>query len=187
MKEADQPMPVVVDAIVSKGLQTSCVSCGPTHSVAIAAGGIYTWGAGPESNLGRSLKKRKYLGTPWSTHSPTPMLVEMPRGLQRLPMWLVAAGASHTVAVSCDGRLFGWGNTDGGRRRVGSLGSVHGGSSTTQPEEDNDEEDNDEEEEVTFEVTFETFETIETIETFEVTFEETFETFEASDDMQPHQ
>ena len=109
LKEADQPMPVILDGIVGKGLQTSCVSCGPTHSVAIAAGRLYSWGAGPESNLGRSLSDRSHLSTPWSTHSPIPKLVELPRGLSRIPMFLVSAGASHTVAVSRDGRMFGWG------------------------------------------------------------------------------
>ena len=118
LKEADQPMPVILDGIVGKGLQSSCVSCGPTHSVAIAAGRLYTWGAGPESNLGRSLAGRKHLGTPWSSHDPTPQLVEMPYGLQRVPMRWVAAGASHSVAISGDGRLFSWGNTDGGRRKI---------------------------------------------------------------------
>lgn len=62
LKEADQPMPTILDGIVGKGFQSSCVSCGPTHSVCIAAGKIFTWGAGPESNLGRSLKDRHHLG-----------------------------------------------------------------------------------------------------------------------------
>ncbi len=132
LKEADQPMPVILDGIVGKGLQSSSVSCGPTHSVAIASGRIYTWGAGPESNLGRSLKDRKQLGTPWSSHDPTPEQIEMPRGLLRVPMRLVAAGASHSVAISFDGRLFSWGNTDGGRRKIPEVNS--------QEEPENDDE-----------------------------------------------
>ncbi len=116
LKEADQAMPTILDSIVGKGLQTSCVACGPTHSVCISSGRMYSFGAGPDINLGRSLKSRRHLGAPWSTHSPTPKLVDMPPGLRRVTMSLVAAGASHTVAISADGRLFSWGGTDGGRR-----------------------------------------------------------------------
>ena len=64
----------------------------------------------------------------------------MPRGLQRLPMRLVAAGASHSVAVSMDGRLFSWGNTDGGRRRVVEPIQEEGDVPEEEEEEEEEEE-----------------------------------------------
>jgi alpha-tubulin suppressor-like RCC1 family protein len=73
------------------------VSLGLEHTLArCARGQVYAWGAGWFARLG--------LGLPTENES-EPKLV---RGLPAAAAW-VAAGAYHSLAVTVDGDLWGWG------------------------------------------------------------------------------
>ena len=81
------------------------VSAGWGHTAALdMQGNVYTWGDNTHGELGRS--------TPGSTQDIRPGKADTPAGII---FTQASAGGSHSVAVSADGSLYTWGNSDNGR------------------------------------------------------------------------
>jgi len=82
------------------------IAAGSAHSLALTADGqLYTWGNNAESQLGDG-------GT--MQHS-RPVAVALPRKSTATGWAQVAAGASHTLALTTDGQLYGWGCNKAGQ------------------------------------------------------------------------
>ena len=99
----DQPRPKLVDALVGK--RCVSVSCGSKHTLALtqAGGHVYAWGYGGGGRLGCGDSRGQF----------RPKLVE---ALRELPCMLVAAGDSHSMALTTDkGHLYTWGLGDYGK------------------------------------------------------------------------
>ena len=87
------------------GINFTSVSAGWGHTAALdSQGNIYTWGDNTHGELGRS--------TVGSTQGNYPGKVDTPTGIT---FTQASAGGSHSVAVSDDGSLYTWGNSDNGR------------------------------------------------------------------------
>ena len=87
------------------GITFTSVSAGWGHTAALdSQGNIYTWGDNTHGELGRS--------TVGSTQGNYPGKVDTPTGIT---FTQASAGGSHSVAVSDDGSLYTWGNSDNGR------------------------------------------------------------------------
>ena len=87
------------------GINFTSVSAGWGHTAALdSQGNIYTWGDNTHGELGRS--------TVGSTQGNYPGKVDTPTGIT---FTQASAGGSHSVAVSDDGNLYTWGNSDNGR------------------------------------------------------------------------
>eukprot|EP00298_Acanthocystis_sp_HF-20_P012413 c19874_g1_i1.p1 GENE.c19874_g1_i1~~c19874_g1_i1.p1 ORF type:complete len:923 (+),score=410.30 c19874_g1_i1:48-2816(+) len=78
------------------------IECGHRHTVALSSeGSVFTWGHGGSGQLGHGD----------TSFQSAPRLVE---ALKKVPIALIAAGGSHTCALSKEGRLYTWGeNSDG--------------------------------------------------------------------------
>jgi len=78
------------------------VACGAHHTLALTApGALYAWGQGAAGCLGTGdLEDRR---------SPTPV-----GGLWGVLCTSIAAGATHSLAVSCSGAAYAWGRASGG-------------------------------------------------------------------------
>ena len=83
------------------------IACGKGHNVAIelGTGRVFTWGS--SAGCGHSSRR---------AHVPTPRLLE---ALQRVVIARVAAGDSHSLALTGGGRLFSWGLGSEGQLGVG--------------------------------------------------------------------
>jgi len=101
--EQRQLLPKKVEALAGK--RVLAVAAGWSHSLAITAdGAVWSWGAGGNGRLGHGDQQEQLL----------PKKVEALAG-QRVVA--VAAGWSHSLAITADGALWSWGF--GGRGRLG--------------------------------------------------------------------
>ncbi|XP_078267557.1 putative E3 ubiquitin-protein ligase HERC4 [Rhinoraja longicauda] len=74
------------------------VACGSNHSLALCKDGqVFVWGKNAHGQLGVG-------NAVGCTHSPQPV-----EALAGIPLAQIAAGRSHTIAVSLSGTVFGWG------------------------------------------------------------------------------
>jgi len=90
-----EALPQKVEALV--GRKVSAVATGPHSCCAVTASGeLYTWGTGDTGRLGHGD----------DVNQPVPKLVE---ALQDACVVAVSAGLDHTLAVTRDGGVFGWG------------------------------------------------------------------------------
>ncbi|CAM8881824.1 unnamed protein product [Rhodiola kirilowii] len=88
-----------------QGMQIKQIACGDSHCLALSMDGdVWSWGRNQNGQLG--------LGT--SEDSLVPQKIQ---AFQGVSVKMVAAGAEHTVAVTEDGELYGW-----GWGRYGNLG-----------------------------------------------------------------
>ncbi|KAG8181594.1 hypothetical protein JTE90_013556 [Oedothorax gibbosus] len=79
------------------------ISCGSHHSALVtASGNLYTWGRNSEGQIGNGTRKEQKI----------PSLVTSPKDKK---ITHVACGADFTVALDTNGKLFGWGQNDGGQ------------------------------------------------------------------------
>ncbi len=93
---------LAVKVQLPKNVNVAQVAAGSAHVVALTDGGaLYAWGRGGSGELGTGSTKG----------SAVPKKVGLPGGMK---VKLVAVGESHSVAVTTDHHLLGWGaNTDG--------------------------------------------------------------------------
>jgi len=101
--------PVAVDmSRVLLGKIVTSISGGLFHTVALASDGrVYAWGDNTYGQLGD--------GT--TTSSTTPVAVQMIGALSRQTVIAIAGAESHTVALTSEGKVYGW-----GRNNEGELG-----------------------------------------------------------------
>ncbi|GAA4352648.1 hypothetical protein GCM10023185_12550 [Hymenobacter saemangeumensis] len=91
-----QPTPVGTPA----NLRWAQVAAGTAHTLALTADGqLYAWGSNAKGQLGD--------GT--FAHHHTPIKVALPAEAAATQWAQVAAGTSHTLALTTDGRLYAWG------------------------------------------------------------------------------
>lgn len=97
------PLPVPLDVSVSK------IAAGRAHSVAISSdtSQVYCWGASQYGQCGHVLRR--------SGIAP-PILVD---GLDELAIIDIAAGSTHTLALTSGGRVFAWGSGSEGQLGIG--------------------------------------------------------------------
>ena len=94
----DDERDVELPRLVSAAPRLKQIACGELHCVGLATdGGVFTWGCGLMGALGHG-----ELGT---CHVPTPVVALRKAG----PMIEVAAGRSHSLALSASGDVYSWG------------------------------------------------------------------------------
>jgi alpha-tubulin suppressor-like RCC1 family protein len=102
-------LPQIVEPLRSKNIV--CLAAGSFHSAGITSDGeIYTWGANDEGQCARK--------GPEAEQVVTPTRVEV---LENFKIDVAACGANHTIAVSEDGGVFGFGEADFGQLGVGDV------------------------------------------------------------------
>ena len=95
------PTPVAVRGLFGKGM--TAIAGGRDHTVALTSEGkVFAWGNGTYGQLGdgTTTLERK-----------TPVAVDMTGALAGKTVTAIAAGNSHTVALTSDGKVFAWGIT----------------------------------------------------------------------------
>ncbi|XP_061346881.1 ultraviolet-B receptor UVR8-like [Gastrolobium bilobum] len=99
----DLLIPHLITAL--QGLRIKQIACGDSHCLAVTMENeVLSWGRNQNGQLG--------LGT--TEDSPVPQKIQT---FQGVPIKMVAAGAEHSVAITEDGDLYGW-----GWGRYGNLG-----------------------------------------------------------------
>jgi alpha-tubulin suppressor-like RCC1 family protein len=99
------PVPVTTSGVLA-GQSISSVAAGSNHSVALSSTGeIYTWG---RNNRGQ-------LGDGTTTNRSVPVQLTRSEAIAGVSFSAISAGEAHTLALSDDGRVFGWGRNDDGR------------------------------------------------------------------------
>ncbi|XP_031237886.1 probable E3 ubiquitin-protein ligase HERC6 [Mastomys coucha] len=95
-------MPKKINALA--GIKIIQVSCGHYHSLALAEDGhVFSWGSNSQGQLG--------LGKDFGSQA-TPQKV---KSLEGIPLAQVAAGGTHSFALSLMGTSFGWGSNRSGQ------------------------------------------------------------------------
>jgi len=119
---ANQLSPARVAPHAFLGRRVCCISAGGQHSAAVAAGGaVFTWGLNDNSQLGPGEPRS---GAPW-LNAYHPRRVS---DLSSLHVRTVAAGASHTLALTHEGEVWAWGLAADGRLGLAGGGTQHGAS-----------------------------------------------------------
>lgn len=79
------------------------LSCGSHHSVVVTASGeVYSWGRNSEGQIGNGTRKEQK----------TPSVV---LHLKEREISYVACGADFTIVIDSNGKMYGWGQNDGGQ------------------------------------------------------------------------
>lgn len=108
--QSSVPVAVSTDGVLG-GKTATAIAAGITHSLAVADGKVYSWGANDFGQLGDgSIIQRN---TPVAVSSTV---------LNGLTVTQVAAGYQCSFALSSDGHLFAWGNNIYGEIGVGATG-----------------------------------------------------------------
>ncbi|MCN9240191.1 Ig-like domain repeat protein [Streptomyces sp. RY43-2] len=91
-----------VEVHLPAGTRATAISVGFDHSLALTSDGrVLAWG----------LNDRGQVGDGTTTNTNTPVEVHLPAGVQ---VTAIAGGGYHSLALTSDGRIFGWGlNTEG--------------------------------------------------------------------------
>jgi alpha-tubulin suppressor-like RCC1 family protein len=91
------------------------ISCGSLHSVALKReGGVYSWGCGEGGQLGQPEGFLISTEEPGSLVKPT--LIE---SLNHMKIKKVSSGEAHSLALTNDGKVYGWGFTSNGQLGLG--------------------------------------------------------------------
>uniref|UniRef100_A0A8C6HDX1 Uncharacterized protein n=1 Tax=Mus spicilegus TaxID=10103 RepID=A0A8C6HDX1_MUSSI len=81
------------------GIKIIQVSCGHYHSLALSEGGhVFSWGRNSEGQLGLGKNSRSQA------------IPQKVKSLEGIPLAQVAAGGTHSFALSLTGTSFGWGS-----------------------------------------------------------------------------
>lgn len=92
------------------GATATAVSGGGSHSLALAPDGqVYAWGRGDFGQLGDGA----------GTTTGTPVRVNPPGGE---PATAIAAGGTHSLALTPEGQVYAWGNNGDGQLGIGDVG-----------------------------------------------------------------
>ncbi|XP_072176147.1 uncharacterized protein [Diadema setosum] len=94
----------------------NAVACGQDHAAIVANGDVYTWGRAHEGRLGQ--------GDIMSLDGTAPPLRVETLHMHGIRVRAVACGKEHTMAVTQEGRLYGWGSSMYGQLGVGDK-TVH--------------------------------------------------------------
>jgi alpha-tubulin suppressor-like RCC1 family protein len=87
------------------------VATGTSHTLALTTDGrLHAWGSNHDGQLGDGTKAGHL----------SPVVVPLPASAARTTWKQVAAGTSHSLALTADGRLFAWGNNNNGQVGNGS-------------------------------------------------------------------
>lgn len=112
----ERKKPAVVKGL--DGLKIIQVECGGMHTVALTdQGKVYTWGCNDEGGLGRVT----------SSSDGEEYTAGLVKDIENVNVVMVSAGDSHTMALSDNGTVFGWGTYRDGSGQVGlqTDGSKH--------------------------------------------------------------
>jgi len=110
------PTPILVEAL--QGTQVVKVACGDCHCVAIGSGGeVVTWGSARWGLAGNYITHPHHTdagGDQFSRDAENPQDIFQPRpvtvqALSGMHVVQVACGRSHTLVVTEDGEVYGWG------------------------------------------------------------------------------
>lgn len=97
-KTGDSPLPMLMESLTNELIVE--IGCGSNHSLAINdKGEVFSWGEGIYGQLGHGVLDNEFY----------PRKVE---NLQNLRFKQVAGGATHTIAVTHDDYVFGWGSNE---------------------------------------------------------------------------
>jgi alpha-tubulin suppressor-like RCC1 family protein len=98
---------------VLAGKTITALAVGQSHSLALTSDGkVYAWGYGIQGQLGHGSNP---------TYQPTPVAVNMTGVLAGKTVTAIAAGNTHSLALTSDGRVFAWGG--GARPTTDILGN----------------------------------------------------------------
>ena len=87
------------------------VAAGTSHTLALTTDGhLYTWGGNTNGQLGDGTTNRHL----------TPVAVKLPEDAAHATWKQVAAGTSHSLALTTDGHLYAWGNNTNGQLGQGT-------------------------------------------------------------------
>jgi hypothetical protein len=97
-KTGDNPLPTLIESLTNELIVE--IGCGSNHSLAINdKGELFTWGEGLYGQLGHGILNNEYY----------PRKVEHVRNYR---FKSVKGGATHSVALTYDNYIFGWGNNE---------------------------------------------------------------------------
>ncbi|MEU8543495.1 Ig-like domain repeat protein [Streptomyces sp. NPDC048717] len=95
----NDPHPTPAEVHLPAGVQATAIAAGRYHSLAVTSDGrVFAWGYNYWGQLGN--------GTTGVEPNPTPVETDLPAGIEATA---VAAGDSHSLALTSDGRVLGWG------------------------------------------------------------------------------
>ncbi|MEU7023834.1 Ig-like domain repeat protein [Streptomyces sp. NPDC046203] len=95
----NDPHPTPAEALLPAGVQATAIAAGRYHSLAVTSDGrVFAWGYNYWGQLGN--------GTTGVDPNPTPVETDLPAGTEATA---VAAGDSHSLALTSDGRVLAWG------------------------------------------------------------------------------
>lgn len=102
-----QPFPALVEYFYDLDIRIADIAVGNSHMAAIDSNGVvYTWGSGEHGRCGNGKSSQKL-----------PEVVEL---LKDEKFVSIAAGTAHTLALTADNRLFGWGKNDASQLGLGA-------------------------------------------------------------------
>ena len=109
------PVPVAVDTSSALfGKTVIALAAGEGHCLALTSDGlVYSWGDGTHGQLGNNT----------STYSLVPVPVNTSGALAGKTVVAIAAGASHSMALTSDGLVYAWGNNSCGE--LGNSGTLN--------------------------------------------------------------
>ena len=91
-------------------LRVCSLSCGPEHTLALCEGGeMMSWGCGDDGRLGHGNEQRQCLPRRIDHTRGTTTLGVIASDVTMVRMRAIAAGSSHSLAISEGGRLYAWG------------------------------------------------------------------------------
>ena len=91
-------------------LRVCSLSCGPEHTLALCEGGeMMSWGCGDDGRLGHGNEQRQCFPRRIDHTRGTTTLGVIASDVTMVRMRAIAAGSSHSLAISEGGRLYAWG------------------------------------------------------------------------------
>ncbi|CAM9855551.1 unnamed protein product, partial [Phaeothamnion confervicola] len=113
------PAPTRIAAL--DGHRVTQIACGGAHCAAVTeCGDLFTWGRGFEGQLGHTTK---FGPLPTVQMLPKPVQAFLPTKDRQRPVRAVACGRNFTVAVTCAGALYSWGEGGSGQTGRGHVTS----------------------------------------------------------------
>jgi alpha-tubulin suppressor-like RCC1 family protein len=97
-KTGDNPLPTLIESLTNELIVE--IACGSNHSLAVTdKGELYSWGEGLYGQLGHNLLNNEFY----------------PRKIEHVKSYrfkTIKGGATHSIAITYDDYIFGWGNNE---------------------------------------------------------------------------